>query len=270
MWCGALAALALVCASSFALAEESPPRRPFETLSPWTLERGQWEGAAGVLYRKDAAAPFFSDRRRARRDEWRLSLVDVALGLGSSGEARLQFGLQRFAEQGGLEESGIQDVRLSFTYRLPPRRIDTALQLEVKLPNASGERRLGTDETDLFLMGGAGHRAGRWGWAADLGLGILGSPSDAGVQDDVVVGGVSAWFTPSLAGPGSRWTLLGEVHAMAASRFGNDFRYARAGVRVGRRFPVDLSVRRGLTAASETWGAEAGITIRRPGRSRIP
>src|SRR5512143_3625491 len=68
----------------------APPQRPFDTLLPWALERGRWEVGAGLLRRKGASPPFFSGVPEARRDEWRLSLVDAALGLGGGGEVQLR------------------------------------------------------------------------------------------------------------------------------------------------------------------------------------
>ena len=250
------AGLALPC-----LAGEPPVQRPFETLMPWSLARGRWEAGVGLVVRHDVNPVFFTDDSGTRRDERRLAVLDVAAGLGGGGEARLQFGLQRFHEEGGQEETGIEDARLTFSWQTPATRYGAAAHVVVKLPNAGNDQRLGTDETDLFFIGSAGRVLPRWGWAGQLGFGILGSPSDAGVQDDLLVFGCSAWMPLGSEGTG-RPLLLVEVSGYAASRFGNDFRIARAGVRLFRRFPVDLSVRRGLTSESENWGLELGITFR--------
>ncbi len=256
-----------------ARASEPPLQRPFLTLLPWSLDRGEWEVATGLVRREGAQPPFFPGDRDLRRDEWRLGLVDVTLGLGGGGEARLQFGLQRFEEDAGLKKSGVEDARISFTYQLPfPSRLPSrsskgptsALSFAVKLPDAPNDQRLGTDEADIFLMGAMGQARARWGWAGNLGLGILGNPLDAGVQDDVLILGAAGWWAPGkLSAPGSL-VVLAEVSGAAASRFGNDVRTARAGVRLGTRFPFDLSLRKGLTSESEDWGAEIGWTILHP------
>jgi hypothetical protein len=278
MTCGTRALLFLICLLCLpgppvvsGVPDETaavPPQRPLQTVLPWTLERGQWEIGAGLLRRDGVSPPFFSDAPATLRSEWRASLVDATLGLGGGGEVQLRFGVQRFHENGGSRQSGIEDARIAFTYQLPVRTLSTALRFEVKLPNAPNDNRLGTDQTDIFMVAAVGQRRERWGWAGNLGFGILGDPLEAAVQDDVMLFGAAGWYTPGRgSGP---VTLLGEVGGMAASRFGNDFRIARAGARFGRRVPLDLSVRRGLTAPSEDWGIEAGVTLFCPaqGQSR--
>lgn len=240
------------------------PQRPLDTILPWSLDRGRWEFGAGVLRREGVSPPFFGEARGTRRDEWRATILDASLGLGG-GEVQVRFGVQRFDEDGGLSKSGIEDARIAFTYQLPVETVAAALRFEVKLPNAPNDSRLGTDETDLFMLGAVGRRQERWGWAGNLGFGILGDPREAAVQDDVLLFGAAGWFAP--AGSAGQVTLLMEASGMAASRFGNDFRLLRVGVRLGRWFPVDLSVRRGLTAPSEDWGLEAGVTLYAPRES---
>ena len=242
------------------VAGETPVQRPFETLLPWTHPRGEWTIGTGLTGRHDVSPIFHVDQPSARRDEWRFSIIDATVGLGGGGQARLQFGLQHFSEDGGLDKTGIEDARLTLSWQLPMNRCGAAAHVMVKLPNAGNDERLGTDETDIFFIGSAGQSLPRWGWAAQLGFGILGSPTDAGVQDDLMVLGAAAWMP--LGGTATKLTLFGELGGYAASRFGNDFRIARAGLRLLRRFPVDLSVRRGLTSESERWGFEAGLTIR--------
>ena len=244
--------------SSFA--SEPPVQRPFDTLLPWSLERGQWEAGVGLVARHDVNPVFYASQPSTSRDEWRLSVLDAAVGLGSGGEARIEFGMQHFAEEGGLHKTGIEDARLTFSWQLPVERYGAAAHFVVKLPNAGNDERLGTDETDIFFLGSAGRSLARWGWAGQIGFGILGSPTDAGVQDDLILFGGAAWM-PLGAPATTRVTLLGEISGYAGSRFGNDFRIARAGLRLFRRFPLDLSVRRGLTTESEDWGLEVGLTI---------
>ena len=253
-----LSCLLMGSAGSMTLAASPPPQRPFQTQMPWSLERGRWEFAGGLLRRDGVAPPFFGEDRETYRGEYRLSLVDATLGLGGGGEVQVRFGLQRFHEEGGEVGSGIEDARVAFGYQLPVSRLDAAIRFEVKLPNAPNDRRLGTDETDIFLVGAVGRLRQRWGWAGNAGFGILGDPVEAAVQDDVLLLGAAGWVALDKAG---RWTLLGEANGIAASRFGNDFRVARFGLRMGGKRPIDLSVRRGLTSESEDWGVEAGVTF---------
>jgi len=258
------APLLLTCvAAALPALASPPPQHPFETILPWSIGRGSIEAGSGLTRRAGAHPPFFTRDPRYTRDEWRLSLVDVRLGLGAGGVVRLESGLQSFDERGGVSEAGVEDARVSFTYQLPVDRLGVALQFGVKLPNAPDDNRLGTDESDISMLGSVGMARSRWGWAAHAGFGILGNPTEAAVQDDVLLFGAAAWAGGGGAVPAT-WFV--EAGGTAASRFSNDVRTARAGVLLLRRARVHVAVRRGLTSVSEDWGFEAGVTfLRGPG-----
>lgn len=258
-----LVLLALLSASGTASGAPQIPQRISGTTLPWSLDRGDWEFSSGVTHRDSVHPPFFGEDSSARRDELLFCLVDATVGLGSGGEAQIRFGVQRIDPIVDEDRTGVLDPRITITYELPLRqRLSAALRLEVKLPSAGDEHRLGTDQMDLFLTGAVGRKRVVWGWAAEAGLAILGHPLRAGVQDDLIVFGATGWWN----GGGDRLRLFAEISGMAASRFSNDSRVARAGMQIGRRRPIDLAVRRGLTSESETWGLEAGVTWIRPGR----
>lgn len=253
-----LGCLMAMCAP--AAAAQVPLQTPFETPLPWSLPQGGWEAAAGVSFSSGEHPPFFAEEPATERDRWALDLVDLSRGLGAGCEARLQFGAQHVEEEDGEPLWGIQDARLSFAYQIPGA-IAAALTMEVKLPNAGDEDRLGTDQTDVTMAASGGHQADRWGWAARAGLGLLGNPLQAAAQDDVLVFGVAAWRRMAPGPPQRGWLVTGEVYGMAASRFGNDFRYARAGVLLGAAFPVSVTLSRGLTSESGDWGVDLSVTL---------
>ncbi|MCK6524040.1 hypothetical protein L6R49_21745, partial [Myxococcota bacterium] len=95
----------------------------------------------------------------------------------------------------GARSYGPGDLRLGTSARILPQRGPRPslwLDWEVKLPNASTERGLGTDETDVSAMGFA-----RWAGAAGSvtaggGLVILGDPLRYSAQDDAALAFVSA------------------------------------------------------------------------------
>jgi len=237
------------------------PQRPLETRLPWSPGEGAFEIASGVSFRHDVSAPFTDGRRAFRRDMWRADVVDISAGTGRLGEVRLRFGLQRFSEDSGLDKTGIQDAVLDYSWQIPGgRRLAAAVGFGVKLPNAPEQDRLGTDSADVFLTGSAGGRGERWGWAANAGLGILGHPARAGVQDDVLILGAAAWWRPPVSR--GRLSLFAEVSGQAQSRFGNDFREARAGtILEARKVRIDMYLIHGLTSESASWGGAAGITF---------
>ncbi len=260
-----------------------PLQAPFETRLPWCLDAGQWEAASGVSYQKGAHPPFHADDSDRARDAWHASLVDVAYGVGRGAEVRVQGGVQGFDPEEGDSTWGIEDLRLSFAHQISFRKVAAAIGFGVKLPNASDEDLLGTDETDVFLTGSAGGRGERWAWAAEAGLGILGHPEADATQDDVLVFGAAAWrrfggdraaagpeavgpeaVGPEASGPGG-WLATLELSGQAGSRFGNDVQRLSAGVTLPAvRFPLSLIASRGLTEESEDWGIAARVTFLRP------
>ncbi len=217
----------------------------------------------GIAYLDDARPAFLGDDPGFVRDVWSASLVDAAMGLGTRCEARLRWGIQRIDERAADPVTGVEDARASVSCELFSRGIDWSAQMVVKLPNAPGEDRLGTDQTDVAFVGAAAWQTPRWGWGANLGFGILGHPDEAGTQDDVLLFALAGWWTADAA----PLRLFGEVEGLAASRFGNDVRSLGAGVVLGRRIPVTLASRWGMTAPAADWSAEAMVTVvpaRRP------
>jgi hypothetical protein len=249
--------------SALALAE--PLQAPFRTTLPWSLRPGGWEIAAGVSREAESRPAFFTDEPDFRRDLWRAGLVDVTWGAGPRSEVRIEAGWQRFHEEGGRTASGIEDVRLSFTHQLPVEPIATALRCTVKLPNASDAKRLGTDQTDVFLSVAAGWRNPTWGAVAEAGLGILGNPRALATQDDVAMLGLAGWRFLGSDRPLALLSL--EASGLAASRFGNDVRRATAGLTLLGRIPVTLLASRGLTQVSERWSVGVRVTLAHPSLS---
>jgi len=257
----ALAAWSLVV-SSVVAAEPAPvPRAALRTMLPWVMPDGAWEASVGVAYLDDARPAFLGDEPGFVRDVWQANVVDAAVGLGERCEARLWWGVQRIDERGAEPVTGVQDARIRFAFTLPSRGIDWSAGMVVKLPNAPGEDRLGTDETDVAFLVASGWQSSRWGWGANLGFGILGHPVEAGTQDDVLLFALAGWWSSD----SSPLRLFAEVEGLAASRFGNDVRTLGAGAVMGRRFPVTVALRSGLTAPSPDWSAEAMVTFV-PGR----
>lgn len=65
------------------------------------------------------------------------------------------------------------------------RGFDVTLGWEVKLPNASDEGEIGTDETDVRFGATGGWQSGAWRARVGIGLGVLGNPLRFANQDDI-------------------------------------------------------------------------------------
>lgn len=261
----AMVCVGMILAPGFVTAQSRYGQGPLRTILPRTLQRGAWDVSTGLIYREDARPPFFGDDPSLIRDELRARVIDVSYGLGGGSQARLEFGAQRFQERGGNDQTGVEDARISFTYQIPLRStLAAAAHFAVKLPNAPDDDRLGTDQTDVFILSAVGRQTGSFGWAANAGLGLLGSPVRVGDQDDVFVFGTAGWWRPPDVSSG--FSAFAELQGVAGSRFDNDERTLGGGVIFSRHVPTSFAVRYGLTAESPDWSAEIRVTLIPPSR----
>ncbi|HKY33975.1 MAG TPA: hypothetical protein VJV23_15700 [Candidatus Polarisedimenticolia bacterium] len=256
---------ATLLSSGGTLARTPPVQAPLETLLPWAPGEGAWELSFSTRWSDDARPAFFTASRRDARAHLEGPAVDLSYGVGRSGEVRLRAGAQAIWPAEADPAWGPSDTRLSFSQQLARGRVAASAGFEVKLPNASRDDLLGTDETDVALIAAAGGLGpgGGWGWAAHAGLLLAGNPRPEGGQDDLLAFGAALWRSAGTGG-GRRVTLMGEVAGTAASRFGNDARRARAGLIWSGRLPIHVVAGRGLTSASEDWSVQAGVTVLGP------
>jgi hypothetical protein len=142
-----------------------------------------------------------------------------------------------------------------------------AARIGVKLPNASADERLGTNNTDFSLLLLVTERAGPVELRLAAGLQILESPYEALTQNDARTG--SAALLLHL--PGGLAPFV-EYYVQDVNVPAFDFAEARAGVRWGRRrTSLDLSASAGLSGGrplgyagelSRDWGVAAGVSWR--------
>lgn len=89
------------------------------------------------------------------------------------------------SEAGGMSY-GPGDLRLGTVVTLArPGEFDFTLGWEVKLPNATDEGEIGTDETDVSFGASGGWRRGPVAARLGVGLAVLGNPLRFANQDDV-------------------------------------------------------------------------------------
>ena len=190
-----IAILAALLSCSIARAE-----RPMAVESPLLLPENGWTLSIGVQYRDEAR-----NYGQPPRDwQWDAPRLRFAYGLGGRAEIRLEGDSWRFGKIDGNSVNDAGDWTLStkirFGTQAPEAQRALAGIFAVKLPNASNEEGLGTDETDVYL-GLVGHcRKGSSEWRASAMLGILGDPAAEASQNDVGIFGFG-WFYP---GPGGR------------------------------------------------------------------
>ncbi len=242
------------------LAAWAPPARalwPYATEPASTLPEGTYTVSVGV-----GRAWHDSPRLRGGRGVlWTFPEAEARIGVGPHAEVSAFYEYLSFRPRGRgtwLYDSG--DLRLWTKLGILPGRVaGLGLRFGMKLPNASEQEGLGTDETDVFLMGLWEARLGRVALNLNGGLGLLGNPNRAASQDDVFV-----WAGSIRLGAGRGWELGAEAYGHSGP-FGvhrkRDFA-TLAGVVSWSRGPWTVSVagRRGIQDALG-WGWLFGITF---------
>ncbi|MCK4519512.1 MAG: hypothetical protein KAU12_05270, partial [Candidatus Omnitrophica bacterium] len=156
---------------------------PLNTQDANVIESGTLEMRVGVEYLKDKKLAFDSGERN--RGETRLPSLGLMLGAGKIVEIQTLFDCLCVNETDSVY--GVGDVRLFTKVQL--RQEDNypavGLNFGTKLPNASNEDRLGTDEFDFFNSLLLSKHLGNTACHLNLGMGILGNPHHNSNQDDV-------------------------------------------------------------------------------------
>lgn len=239
---------------------------PLETEDPALLPPGKLEISLGAHY-LDSVQPVFRD---VERNQWSAPELGISAGLGSRAEAQLRWeaiAARDVSPGSQFSRFDTGDARLFTKVRVTsagdfarPWVPETALQFGLKLPNASFRGGLGTDEADFFGHFLAAEDVLGARILTDVGVAILGNPGSTRGQDDLFLYGVAA-LSPSLA----QWretklTLLGEISGSEGSRFENDRRRARLGLRIGTEWLAGYAgMSAPLTSRNEDFGVRFGL-----------
>jgi hypothetical protein len=250
---------------------------PLETEAARLLPSGEVELILGVSYLRDQRFPAFTPAGFIRsQDLVRVPELGFRVGAGGWAEIQAAFDfiyLNESTADGSPTEYGNGDLRLSTKVRLlseAERRPAVGLRFGTKLPNASKQKQLGTDETDFGAEALLSKDFGPLAGHVNLGLAILGNPGpvpgaenrDSSGQDDLFVYAVALSSRAFPLASQSRWGIrLGlEATGATGSRFDNDRDAARLGARL-ERGPLVLyaGASMGLVTASENYGVRGGL-----------
>ena len=268
--CWASSIVLFLCASSL-LAQQ----RPLQTQEPAILPPGTLSLQVGFDFIQDAKYPVSG----LRGDLTSLGVIGIYTGLGELVEFQMQGTVYDFLSisertatplnlrlnSSGTATSDFGDLMLSTKIlTLRERRVSPALsfRISVQLPNASAARGLGMDSTQFYNTLLAGKHFGKLNLFANVGLGILSNPVQAGVQNDVMVYGLGGLYsiTPAI-------TLASEVFGRWSTREGGaplgteSLSQFRIGVQIqGLGFRWDIAGLVGLAERSPRSGLIFGVT----------
>jgi hypothetical protein len=230
---------------------------PLVTQDANVIASGDLEVRLGLEYFEDINLAFDTNNDRDR-DVWNVPTLDLIIGAGDIVEIQAYFEGVYADEKDFDSKYGAGDLEL-FT-KIQLRQEDNmpavGFRFGTKLPNASNEDRLGTDEFDFSGLLLLSKHLGKVETHFNLGMGILGNPYQSSNQDDVLMYGVGVIIPTT-----EKLNLALEVNGQGCSDDNNDFSHFMAGLQYqtqGVRFDVGATA--GLSDESQDWSVKCGIT----------
>jgi hypothetical protein len=178
-------------------------QRPLTTEDPQTVGAGHVLVEAGLDHARDLDLPVYG--LTGHRSE--LPAIGVSIGLSSIAELQIDTGYSRLRVTErrdapladiltftGDTTSSIDDVVIATKIRLigeAARRPAFSIRLATKLPNAKNQTGLGTDEMDFFVSLLTAKTVRDIRIVGNVGVGIVGDPTQLAVQHDPLIYGVS-------------------------------------------------------------------------------
>ena len=265
------ASLILLLGAGSAVAQQ----RPLLTEDPETIGAGRVLVEGGVEFDNDAVYPVSG----LRGDLFRVPIGGVSIGVSSIAEvqfdqisfSRLSIDSRRPAPlsdlvtASGSSTTDAEDVIVGTKIRIAGEtssRPAFGFRFATKLPNAGNESGLGLDTTDFFATVLAGKTTQSVRIVGNVGLGILGDPTNGNRQNDVLLYGVS--FARAITNAAE---VVGEVTGRANTRGGGPLpgTESRSVVRMGLRYTYgglrgDAALLLGATNNDPSVGFTAGFT----------
>jgi hypothetical protein len=266
-----LTSLILLLGAGSAVAQQ----RPLLTEDPETIGAGRVLVEGGVEYDNDAVYPVSG----LHGDLFRVPIGGVSIGVSSIAEvqfdqisfSRLSIDSRRPAPLSdlvtatGSSTTDAEDVIVGTKIRIAGEtssRPAFGFRFATKLPNAGNESGLGLDTTDFFATVLAGKTTQSVRIVGNVGLGILGDPTNGNRQNDVLLYGVS--FARAITAAAE---VVGEVTGRANTRGVGPLpgTESRSVVRMGLRYTYgglrgDAALLLGATNNDPGVGFTAGLT----------
>lgn len=263
--------IAVALLPTFAIAQQ----RPLVTEDPETVGAGRVLLEGGFDYQRDILYPVSGLEGRLVK----FPTIGASIGVSSIAEIQIDgASYQRLAitsrrpgplapllTVSGTHTADADDILIGAKVRIAPEtaaRPAFGFRFATKLPNAGNESGLGLDTTDFFASVLLGKTTQSVRIVGNIGLGILGDPTNGNRQNDVLTYGVS--FARAITNAAE---VVGEVNGRASTRSGGALpgTESRGIVRFGARYTVggwraDGAVLLGVTNTDPGIGLAGGFT----------
>lgn len=267
--------MALMC--MLAAAPAAAQQRPLVTEDPEVIGAGLVLIEGGFDYSRGVVYPASG----LEGNLLRLPTLGVSFGLSSIAELQIDGGIRNrlsITRTGvgtaplaselditGDSTSDVEDIVVATKIRVAGETASHpafALRFATKLPNASNESGLGLDTTDFHVQALVGKTVRSLRIVGNVGLGILGDPTQGANQNDVLTYGVSLARAVK-----EGVEVVGEINGRASTRSGTppEGTESRAIIRLGGRFTrgtvrLDAGILLGVTSLDPSFGFTAGAT----------
>jgi len=263
--------LIVVLAASSAFAQQ----RPLVTEDPETIGAGRVLVEGGIEHLHDAKYPVSG----LNGDLTRVPLVGISIGVSSIAEIQIdQASFQHLSIKSrrpgpltalmtatGSSTTDTDDLLVGAKIRIAPEgtaRPAFGFRFATKLPNANNESGLGLDTTDFFASILAGKTTQSVRIVGNMGLAILGDPTNGNRQNDELTYGLS--FARAITDAAE---VVGEINGRANTRSAGPLpgTESHSLVRMGLRYTrggwrADGGVLLGVTDNDPDLGFTAGFT----------
>ncbi len=250
-------------------------QRPLLTQDPEVVGSGNILIEGGIDYGRDIYYPLTG----LTGNLWRIPMIGLSFGLGSIVEVQLDGGpydklsitnraqapLSGTVTATGDSTHDVDDLVFATKIRIAsetPSRPAFGLRFSTRLPNASQESGLGLNTTDFHAQLLAGKTVQSIRIVGNIGLGILGDPTDGTNQNDVLDYGASLARAVQ-----EGVEVVGEINGRWSTRGGTPppGTESRAAMRIGGRVTrgtvrIDAGIILGMTPRDPSFGFTAGAT----------
>jgi hypothetical protein len=250
-------------------------QRPLVTEDPEPIGAGRILIEGGVTYARNEQYTVSG----LKGNLWQAPVIGISVGLSSIAELQLDGAgydrlritdrvdapLSSLLTVTGPTTHDFEDLVVATKIRMvseTAHRPSLGVRFATKLPNATNESGLGLDTTDFYmsLLGGKTVQSVRL--VGNIGVGILGDPTNGNRQNDVLTYGVS--FARALTGAVD---VVGEMNGRVSTRSGPPFpgTETRGLIGLGARYThgalrLDAGVSVGQTAIDPTVAFTTGFT----------